>query len=1063
MMKSFRITIVTLTILFAGMMVSDQAEALLAKHDCNFCHSLHGGTSSLVPLNSPTNIEVLCMSCHLTANGATDAVQPHRDDGGYAAFHQTCTQCHEVHDNMPNWRSGDPSHIDSGTSGTEGINVKMIGREDPDGDTPYAIILTNEKDFNKNGIPDRGTVTQTCNENIVNDCYTMGRRYIIFEQAIPTVSIHGWADNDEDGKDPITEDPADPIAIQTNQSDSGALSGGKNWSAYDSLCQMCHTQTSKHNLLTSAQLTHNDDRACTDCHTHAGCFDKGDACSKWSVPNRDLQVDAVTASPSSVNAGQLVTITVNVSNLGADTETIQVKYTSDIEGALGFSTVTDVAPGGGTAQTFLDWLTSDGGTHIVTADIIPVIGEVATGNNSGTDTITVLGADQHDVAVTSVSSPSPIQQGNTETVSVGLENLGDFSEGPFDVTLTSDLDGLIGTASSGLLAIGATPTLNFSWDTTGATLGTHLLTATFATFTDDVPGNDSGNTTAVVAIHDVAVTSVTAPPSTDQGTTASVSVDIANLSVSGGFTETFNVTLSSDLDGQIQVLSSGAVSPGATPTLNFSWDTTGATIATHTLTATADTVTDETITANNTSTTTAEVIAPVTHDVTVTSVTAPAVVDRGTSPTVTVRVTNNGGATETFNVTLSSDLDGQIQVLSSGALVAGNFTDLNFTWTTVPATSLGLHTLTAVADTVPGETNTGDNTNSTTSTVTSHDVAVTSVTDTPDPVNQGGTVTVDVTVTNQGSFAETFNVTLTSDQDGVIHTWTNVNLSAGATTTPALTFNWDTTTATVATHTLTATAGPVTGELDTSDNSVATSNTVNPSLVHDVAVDTVTAPASTPQGGTAAVDVDVSNPGDFTETFNVTLYDNTDDPGHASPIQTLSSGSLAPSGSTTLNFSWDTTGASIAIHTLEAVATHDGGDGGTDSNAGNNSATTTSDVTAGTVNDLAITAMFSSPAGPTITTCGSKLDIIITLTVKNEGTVTEGPFNVTLASTLGDGPFPSSQVTSLAAGASTNVDWTWKFQKGTTCGARTFTGTVDTVAGETDTADNTATLPITIN
>ena len=59
--------------------------------------------------------------------------------------------------------------------------------------------------------------------------------------------------------------------------------------------------------------------------------------------------------------------------------------------------------------------------------------------------------------MTSVSSPSPIQQGNTETVSVGLENLGDFSEGPFDVTLTSDVDGHIGTVLSGTLTICATP------------------------------------------------------------------------------------------------------------------------------------------------------------------------------------------------------------------------------------------------------------------------------------------------------------------------------------------------------------------------------------------------------------------------------------------------------------------------------------------------------------------------------------------------------------------------------------------------------------------------------
>ena len=48
-----------------------------------------------------------------------------------AQFYVTCTDCHEVHDNMENWRFGD-----SYQNGTVGINVKMIGREDPEGDTP---------------------------------------------------------------------------------------------------------------------------------------------------------------------------------------------------------------------------------------------------------------------------------------------------------------------------------------------------------------------------------------------------------------------------------------------------------------------------------------------------------------------------------------------------------------------------------------------------------------------------------------------------------------------------------------------------------------------------------------------------------------------------------------------------------------------------------------------------------------------------------------------------------------------------------------------------------------
>lgn len=886
MMNALRLAVFVLITMAAWTLAPRDAEALLPTHQCAFCHSLHGSSSasSFVPLNSPTNLEVLCLGCHLTANGATDAVQPHRTGSGYAEFYVTCSDCHNIHDNMQNWRFGDPSHADGHADVTTGVNVKMIGTQDPDGLTPYAVIRTREKDFNQNGIPDRGTVTQTCDTAIVNDCYTQERRYVIFEQAFPASSLHAWVDNDEDGLDPAVEiGPSDPIVVRTNESDSGALTspGNKNWSALDSLCQMCHTQTAKHNPLTGAQLDHNNTRACTDCHRHDICFDRGGGCAKWSVPNRDLQVDTVSAAPASVNGGDTVTITVDVTNLGDSVEAIEVRYFSDIEGSLGRSTAIDVASAG-SAQTSLNWVTADSGTHTVTAKIVPVIGELVIANNSGTDIVTVAGLDQHDVAVTTVTAPSPILQGNTETVSVDIANPGTFTE-TFNVVLYDNTDdpghaSPIGTLSSGVMAPSGTTTLNFNWNTTGASLATHTLEAV-ATHdggdggTDANAGNDSATTTATVAIHDVAVTTVTAPPSVDQGTTASVDVDIANLS--GGFSETFNVTLYDDTDTvTIGTLSSGALAASGTTTLNFSWNTTGASIATHTLRAVADTVAGESITANNTASTTSNVIVPVTHDVAVDSVTAPATVTQGTTAAVDVVVTNNGGAIETFDVTLSSDLEGTIQTLSSGALGIGASTTLNFSWVTGAGTTAGLHTLTAVAATVPGETNTGDNTGSTTSTVQVHDVAVNSVT-APASTTQGNTAAVDVSITNQGDFTETFDVTLVSDLDGTIQTLSSGALGAGATT--VLNFSWDTTASTIGTHTLTATAATVTGEFDTADNAASTSADVAAAgPINDVAILSVTAspnPVGPTTGGGDVVTftVIVENQGTVSETIDVTV------------------------------------------------------------------------------------------------------------------------------------------------------------------------------------------------
>ena len=67
------------------------------------------------------------------------------------------------------------------------------------------------------------------------------------------------------------------------------------------------------------------------------------------------------------------------------------------------------------------------------------------------------------------------------------------------VTLSDDTDGItIGTQIiTGGLAAGDPSTVNFSWNTSGATIGKHTLTASHD-FADDDGGNDSGSTTVTV-------------------------------------------------------------------------------------------------------------------------------------------------------------------------------------------------------------------------------------------------------------------------------------------------------------------------------------------------------------------------------------------------------------------------------------------------------------------------------------------------------------------------------------------------------------------------------------
>jgi len=203
-----------------------------------------------------------------------------------------------------------------------------------------------------------------------------------------------------------------------------------------------------------------------------------------------------------------------------------------------------------------------------------------------------------------------------------------------------------------------------------------------------------------------------------------------------------------------------------------------------------------------------------------------------------------------------------------------------------------------------------------------HDVAVTAIT-APGSVLAGETALIEVAVQNQGSYDETFDVILTSDNgtpenaedDLTMDTWTAVALTPGTSTT--LSTSWDTTDASLGDYTLTALAGPVSEEVDTADNSKSTVVTVE-SPVTDVAIAAVEASASVMQGDVAEVLVTVENAGNQDVFSDVGVTLRSDDV--VIDTQTITGG-LAAGGSTTLTFSWDTAGAELGDHTL--TASHD--------------------------------------------------------------------------------------------------------------------------------------------
>src|SRR5713226_2076601 len=230
-----------------------------------------------------------------------------------------------------------------------------------------------------------------------------------------------------------------------------------------------------------------------------------------------------------------------------------------------------------------------------------------------------------------------------------------------DVVLTDGTYGnvVLGTQTITGLAVGASATRTFNWNTAGAAIAGHTLFAT-QKLADANPANNSmgvGIDVQAPPVTDIAVTSVVAPTAVTQGTNASIGVTVQNV---GGVnvTSSFNVVLTDATSGATlgtQPVTGLAV--GATATRTFAWNTTGAALGGHTLVATQSL--SDANTANNQASATITVNAPVT-DVAVTNVSAPSSVIQGNMAAVGVTVQNVGGqnVASSFNVVLTDATTG---------------------------------------------------------------------------------------------------------------------------------------------------------------------------------------------------------------------------------------------------------------------------------------------------------------------------------------------------------------------------------------------------------------------
>lgn len=214
------------------------------------------------------------------------------------------------------------------------------------------------------------------------------------------------------------------------------------------------------------------------------------------------------------------------------------------------------------------------------------------------------------------------------------------------------------------------------------------------------------------------------------------------------------------------------------------------------------------------------------------------------------------------------------------------------------------------------------------------DIAVTGLS-APSSATLGSSVTIRVTVRNQGTTSESVTVTVTAN-DSPVGTPQTVTLAAGSSTT--LSFGWQP--AAAGTYTILASASLAGDDADPSNNQQSATVTVT-EVVLDVAITDLTATPTVRRGQNATVSVTLVNRGTATVTVTVTL---TTSPRNAAMGTVSRKVTLAPDQTQTLSFTWRTNSrTALTTYTLTATAPLNG-----DVNPDDNSRSTTVTVVAST-------------------------------------------------------------------------------------------------------------------
>ena len=422
------------------------------------------------------------------------------------------------------------------------------------------------------------------------------------------------------------------------------------------------------------------------------------------------------------------------------------------------------------------------------------------------------------------------------------------------------------------------------------------------------------------AVADVGVTGIELPAGpVNQGDTAEIKVTIENL---GSATASVTVTLLDTTDSSQITEKTEDIDADATEVVTLAWDTTEASLGNHTLRAVAVVEGDTNVDNDSLlSTDAVTIVAPTTTDVGVTGIQVPTdPVSQGDVVEIDVTVQNLGSATASVTVTLLDTTDPSQIAEKTEDIDADAAKVVTLSWDTTDA-SLGNHTLRAVA-VVEGDTNVDNDSLLSTDAVTvvapaTYAVAVTAVDVSAGPVTQGDTVSVDVTVENQGTSDANAAVTLLYIPDqGEPGTAAEKTVAIAAGASETVTLSWDTSGVTPGVYTIRAGATLVEDSNAADSMDAASTITISPPTygVSITAFDVPSGPAT--QGYVVDADVTIKNLGSVAAMFTVTLFDQpAGGPEGTADEETVE---IAAAATKTVTLSWDTSDAAPGPHTFRA-------------------------------------------------------------------------------------------------------------------------------------------------